>query len=204
MEEFILLFTALGDIVLTEEKDTIAWKWSSTGDYSAASAYEIQFLGAYPAFNALPIWKALTEPKCCFFTWLAMHGKVPTVDNLMLKNWPCNPTCALCYCIPDTNNHLLTECNFTEAVWDRIAHSVQLHPSLIPFHKGDIANWLNLIGRAGTRKQQKEYAGFVFFFWWFIWKERNQIIFEQKECSFVQVAGKILDALQVYRRAFSP
>jgi hypothetical protein len=67
-DEFILLFTALSDIVLNEEKDVI--------------------------------WKAKTNPKCRFFTWLAMLKKVPTADNLMMKAYPCNPNCALCYIIP--------------------------------------------------------------------------------------------------------
>jgi hypothetical protein len=49
------------------------------------------------------------------------------------KNWLCNPHLPLCYSIPETNDHLLTECNFTEAVWDRIAQILQLHHLLIPF-----------------------------------------------------------------------
>jgi hypothetical protein len=59
--------------------------------------------------------KPKTKPKCQFFAWLATHNKALTIDNLMKKNWPCNPNCALCYCVPETNNHLI-ECNFTRAV----------------------------------------------------------------------------------------
>lgn len=53
-----------------------------------------------------------------FGKWKLNPGKALTADNLMKKNWPCNPDCALCYCILDTNKHILTECNFTKAVWD--------------------------------------------------------------------------------------
>jgi hypothetical protein len=67
--------------------DTISWKWTRSGDYAAASqAYDAQFLGAFPAFRASTIWKAFTEPMCCFFAWLALQGKAPTADNLMKKN----------------------------------------------------------------------------------------------------------------------
>jgi hypothetical protein len=73
-------------MVLNGEKDAISWKWSRSGEYSIASAYEIQFLGAFPTFDDSVIWKAKTEPKYRFFAWLAMLKKAPTTDNLLMKN----------------------------------------------------------------------------------------------------------------------
>jgi hypothetical protein len=87
LDEFILLFKTLGDISLNDQKDSILWKWTTLGNYFAASAYDIQFLGAYPKFSAHTIWKAKTEPKCQFFALLVMWKKVPTADNLMKKSW---------------------------------------------------------------------------------------------------------------------
>jgi hypothetical protein len=77
IDEFILLFTALNDVSLNEEKDTIVWRWTRLGEYSAASAYEIQFLGASATFKASAVWKANTKPKCRFFAWLALLRKIP-------------------------------------------------------------------------------------------------------------------------------
>jgi hypothetical protein len=51
LEEFVLLFTLLNEMQLSEEKDMIRWRWTTTGEYSASSVYEIQFLGAYPLFR---------------------------------------------------------------------------------------------------------------------------------------------------------
>jgi hypothetical protein len=170
MDEFILLFIALNDVTLSQEKDSITWKWSRTGEYSAASAYNIQFLGSFPMFKASTIWKAKSEAKCYFFAWLATWKKVPTADNLMRKNWPCYPMCPLCFCIHETNDHLLMECNFSEAAWDRIATDCHLHPALVPFQKGDILGWMLAINRTGSKLQQQVNAGIVFFFWWFVWK----------------------------------
>jgi hypothetical protein len=108
LEEFILLFNTLGDIHLNESADIILWKWTPSEEYTAASAYEAQFLGAYPTFRASSIWRAHTEPKCRFLAWLALLGKIPTTDNLIKKNWPCSPTCAMCYCEAETSDHILT------------------------------------------------------------------------------------------------
>jgi hypothetical protein len=65
----------------------------------------------------------------------------------MKKNWPCDPMCPLCLCIQETNDHLLTECNFSEAVWDRVALDCHLHPALVPFQKGDITSGMSAISR---------------------------------------------------------
>jgi hypothetical protein len=46
MDEFILLFSALNEVTLTEDRDTIVWKWTKTGEDTTSSAYDIQFLGA--------------------------------------------------------------------------------------------------------------------------------------------------------------
>jgi hypothetical protein len=37
------------------------------GEYTAASAYEAQFLGAYPMFRASSIWQADNRTKVSFF-----------------------------------------------------------------------------------------------------------------------------------------
>jgi hypothetical protein len=124
-------------------------------------------------------------PKCQFFAWPAALGKAPTANNLAKKNWPCDPQCALCFCELETSDHLLTTCNFTEAVWDMTAQSFNLHPTVFPFQKGNIGDWLHSIDRAGTKKQQLKTVGIMFFFWWGIWKERNRRIFNQEEHSFL-------------------
>jgi hypothetical protein len=81
MDEFVM-FSTLNDVVLNDEKDTITWKWISSGKYSAASAYEAQFLGAFSQFRVCTIWQAKTEAKCRFFVRLALLGKAPEMDNL--------------------------------------------------------------------------------------------------------------------------
>jgi hypothetical protein len=180
MDESILLFSILGEVQLNETNDTIQWKWTASGGYSAASAYDIQFLGAYPRFKASSVWRAQAEPKCRFFAWLALQRKAPAADNLMKKNWPCDPSCALCYCELETTDYLLTECNFAEAVWDRVAQEFQVHLAVAPFQKGSILSWMEVVNRVPSKRQQRICAGIIFFFWWFLWKERSQRIFVHK------------------------
>jgi hypothetical protein len=42
--EFVRLWSLLKNVRLrSHEQDTITWKWEQSGEYSAASAYRIQF-----------------------------------------------------------------------------------------------------------------------------------------------------------------
>jgi hypothetical protein len=63
---------------------------------------------------------------------------------------------------------------------------------------------MSAISRAGSKLEQQVNVGVVFFFWWFVWKECNQRIFEHRENSAPQVANLIKDALAAYRRASAP
>jgi hypothetical protein len=90
---------------------------------SVSSTYECQFRGAISLFPAMDIWRAKAEPKWnFFFAWLALHNKILTADNMVKRKWDCNPIFLLCYCQPETVVHLLTECNFSKALWQTIAN----------------------------------------------------------------------------------
>jgi hypothetical protein len=73
-------------------------------------------MGSLAIFPAKHIWKAQTEPRCKFFAWLVLHDQILTAQNMLKKNWACDYFCSLCLCMHETTDHLLTKCNYTEAV----------------------------------------------------------------------------------------
>lgn len=121
VEEFTMLFMVLATVTLSNQADEIKWRWTADGKYTVASAYNCQFNGALIRFPASSLWQVKAEPKCMFFAWLVMHDRVLTADNMMKKNWDCNPTCPLCLALDETTTHLLTKCNYTQAVWNTVA-----------------------------------------------------------------------------------
>jgi hypothetical protein len=62
-----------------------------------------------------------------FFAWLVLRDKVLTTHNLQKRNWPCNLICSLYSCIHETTTHILTECNYTEALWNIVASTFGLN-----------------------------------------------------------------------------
>jgi hypothetical protein len=117
LEEYTTLYTSLTSIQLTNDSDVIVWRWTADGKYSVKLAYECQFRGAFTFFPAEKVWKAYTALKCNFFAWLVLHNKALIADNMSKRNWPCNPSYSLCFCLPKTTDHLLTNCNYVEALW---------------------------------------------------------------------------------------
>ena len=57
--EFVSLWFLVQNVQLTDSEDEIRWKWTADGNYTAKSAYNIQFSGAYCTFDAKAIWRAV-------------------------------------------------------------------------------------------------------------------------------------------------
>jgi hypothetical protein len=109
----------------------------------------------------------------------------------------------MCYCQAETNNHILTECNFSKAVWDKIVLDLQLHLVVLPFQKGGVSEWLQAVCRVPGKKQQRKMAGVILFYWWNLWKEHNHHAFDQKEMSFLQVVDLIKQDINLFIRALA-
>lgn len=83
IRQFFGLWMLVNEIHLDEStEDDIVWKHTTSGHYSAASAYNAQFLGM--TFSPLDhmVWKAWAPPKVKFFAWLAIQDRIWTADRL--------------------------------------------------------------------------------------------------------------------------
>jgi hypothetical protein len=77
----------------------------------------------------------------------------------------------------ETTPHILTQCNFTEAVWNIIASKFGLPHFMVMSSAGGPIEWMHLLTASGSKKEKKRKMGTLFTFWWLIWKERNKRIF---------------------------
>ena len=83
----------------------------------AKRAYNIQFAGSHSQFVGASIWKAEAEGKHRFFAWLMVQSKLLTADNLIKRQWPCDPICSLCSQEQEMADHLILQCCFAKEVW---------------------------------------------------------------------------------------
>ena len=91
--------------------DAIKWKWTTYGEYTTKTAYNIQFAGSHSQF----VGEA--EGKHRFFAWLMVQSKLLTADNLIKRQWPCDPICSLCSQEQEMADHLILQCCFAKEVW---------------------------------------------------------------------------------------
>ena len=82
-------------------QDDIIWKHTTSGRYSATSAYKAQFLGATRSPMGQTIWKVWAPPKVKFFAWLATQNRLWTADRLHIRSW----IGAYCPFVPKCKNH---------------------------------------------------------------------------------------------------
>ena len=52
-----------------------------------------------------------------FFMWIASHGQILTLDNLMLCGRPLANRCCLCCCNVESVDHLLLYCPIAHSLW---------------------------------------------------------------------------------------
>jgi hypothetical protein len=72
------------------------WTPSSSGTYSAKSAYGHFFVGAVNFEPADRIWRMWAPPKCKFFLWLAALNHCWTADRLARWGLEHPERCPLC------------------------------------------------------------------------------------------------------------
>jgi hypothetical protein len=109
IKEYVELWEAIGQMQLQEDRDdSIRWRWTADGEYTAKSAYNIQFQGTFSKLKLLPVR---------FFAWTLLHKKILTTNNLIKRNWPNDPICKLCGTDSETTTHLCKDCVFSKQVW---------------------------------------------------------------------------------------
>jgi len=80
---YLELWDIISAVVLQEGvPDRHIWRLSTTGQYTAKSAYDALFQGAICFEPYERIWKSWAPPKCRFFMCLVAHNRCWTADRL--------------------------------------------------------------------------------------------------------------------------
>jgi hypothetical protein len=131
LHDYVLIWELVHRIQLVEGmEDSIVWRWTADGEYTAQSAYRIQFQGTFSKLNLSPVWKARAEAKCRFFAWTLLHKKILTANNLIKRHWPNDSICKLCTAEHETPIHLCKDCDFTKQVAVTALNAVAVTGSL--------------------------------------------------------------------------
>jgi hypothetical protein len=196
MAELVTLWALILDVTLTEDEDTIRWKWTGNEIYTAKSAYKGHFVGSYCSFDSMAIWKSKTEGKCCFFAWLLVQRKILTADKLLARSWPCQPVCSLCDQEFESADHLCLQCVYAQEVWCRMEQASD-GALLVPARNDSLQVWWKREMTAVSGKQKQKKASIMIYTTWNIWKERNRRILEGVSATTSGVVHMIKDEMSI-------
>uniref|UniRef100_A0A453CGM3 Reverse transcriptase zinc-binding domain-containing protein n=1 Tax=Aegilops tauschii subsp. strangulata TaxID=200361 RepID=A0A453CGM3_AEGTS len=165
-------------------EDSIIWKHTVSGEYTASSAYNAQFLSITRTNMCKVVWKTWAPPNVKFLAWLALQNMIWTADRLAKRGWPnCGP-CPLCRRGLETVEHLFFGCRYTLRLWGLVKDWLQL-VSL------DVAVWANY-------RSIKD--------WWFDMVATQRIHGRAMSSLTMLVCKSIWDErnARVFRRNFAP
>ena len=204
IKEYVLLWEEIQSIQLDNSReDTITWRWTSDGEYTAKSAYNIQFEGTFSKIGIIPIWKAKAEPKCIFFAWTLLHKKILTANNLLKRNWPHDPYYVSC--VPPNQRHprICARIAFSQAkyIWSCLKMWYGLSTLDTIATRGSLHNYWKKCQKKIEIVNRRRFDGLIIYFWWNIWKERNKRTFQNKRLQPREVAFLCKEEFDQYQWA---
>ena len=167
-----------------DRRDTICWRLKGDGNFDTRSYYH----SIRGASNSLFPWKGVWTPKIprrvAFFLWTAAHGRILTLDNLMLRGHPLATWCCMC-CDGESVDHLLLHCPFTQSLWTFMLQVFGIHWVMLGSVAGLLSCWHQWLGKHNSDIWNLVSGCLM----WIVWLEQNCRSFEDNE--------KTLDELKV-------
>ena len=200
LTQFVNLWEKISVVQLNPDGvDTISWKFTNDGLYTAASAYKAQFSGLVDTNMLQWVWKNWAPPKCKFFAWLVINNRIWTADRLQRRGWPNCDSCPLCKHVQESAAHILFRCRYTVRVWDIVKSWLGLgdvHPSAWVV-MDSVKSWWNLIA-SNTSQSRRPMLSLMMLVSWEIWKERNARVFRGTAVPVGVIVAKIKDEYKLW------
>ncbi|PKI72083.1 hypothetical protein CRG98_007540 [Punica granatum] len=182
--------------------DAIIWGLSHDGQLNTKSAYLLHFDHQISPEDSWDwLWKCLTLPCICYFTWLCHKERLPTTSLLAQRGLLIAPHCLRCPSELKTVDHILWSCPTTHSFWQHM----QIPPSKLGTLTAPIKDWLSY----NIASSQASYLhipwGVLFTFAiWHLWKNKNSQVFSTKALQSSLVDFTIQATVEYYASQAKP
>ncbi|CAN1827167.1 hypothetical protein LINPERHAP1_LOCUS31860, partial [Linum perenne] len=165
---------------LEDLPDQFVWQFSDSGAYTVHSGYDLihHITPRGPIYGPISpmdagawnsIWSYPVPPKLQFFIWKCVVGILPTRVALSTRIKDIVRLCPVCAYSEETVSHLLLYCPLA------VRFGAMLN---IPFQP--ILSYNFCIVWRRVTQLPPPVGKMIIFFWWRIWKARNQVVFHSK------------------------
>ena len=124
-----------------------------------------------------------------------MHHSIGINQCLLARGMQVDPNCFRCHSEAESILHALRDCPLSKSVWDQLGRRT----SNPPFFSQNLHDWLNVNATSGQQYTTGQIPwNLVFLFGiWFLWKGRNQLLFNNKNQN-PNLAKEIVDRAAEY------
>ena len=126
------------------------------------------------------IWSNWVPTKMSLFAWEASWGKVLTLDQIKKRGRALANRCFLCGKDEETIDHLLLHCLVARLLWDLL---LAIFGVYWVFPKSVSETLISWCGTCVGKRRKKAWMAALLTLFWTIWRERNNIAFENREFS---------------------
>ncbi|XP_050238356.1 uncharacterized protein LOC126687844 [Mercurialis annua] len=171
-----------------EIEDVIRWKNQKNGSFTIKSLWNsLNPTNSRVSWHSL-VWFPEHIPRHSFITWIALKGRLQTRDKLLRwKIINCN-VCPLCNAAAENIPHLFFECSYSKRIWESILVSLNFHRLVLDWRRE--ISFLSRRCKGRSKETKKRKISFCAAVYW-IWKARNEAVFNQKIMSTEMVAFRI-------------
>lgn len=173
---------------------SIRWKGTKDGMFTVKSAYTA-LKGPLGSHDLMweKIWKVKVPERCKFLLWKIYHGRLLTNVARVHRGLSTDASCPICNGGMEDLQHVLRDCPVTLDLWkDIVDPRVWNRFKTINF--GDWFSWNMGAGR-GVKVTDDWRRTFASTCWW-VWKRRNNVIFEGKMISNSNIRAAVNTGLQ--------
>ncbi|KAJ6332776.1 hypothetical protein OIU77_008765 [Salix suchowensis] len=119
--------------------DRLVWAGHHSGNFNIASAWDFIRRKRQTHPYACITWFPGHIPRHAFILWLAMRGRLATMDRPHVQRKVTVNVCVLCGVQPETHTHLFFQCGYSSALW---VHLSTKAGAICPFSQwDDILQW---------------------------------------------------------------
>ncbi|CAL1358846.1 unnamed protein product [Linum trigynum] len=162
--------TAIATDIISAEEDRLCWQPTSTGDFTAKSAYQIAFPAPQPTYQKVwkAVWNLQVPERVRHFIWLVLLHRINTNKRRFDRHIAPDPFCPNCNNVPETKLHILRDCPTSLFFWTREVPA----NSLVDFLSADLDHWVstNIL----NTEARVPWASSFSIALWTIWKNRNE------------------------------
>lgn len=170
-------------LIFSNCRDELKWRWERNGTYSSKSAYSMLIGGGKIKWSFARTWCYSIPPTVKIFVYHLLLGKILTHDVMIRRRMNVHPNCIMCNnCPGESALHLIFLCPYAVAVLIAVSRLMGQQIMVPGLSVQQI--WYSSRRMYRTHHQQtisrKIWETRFVATCWFLWKQRNKVIFGGK------------------------